>query len=250
MCASGKKRRLKQRVLSDIDGGEDAFLEAHSGGLRRVSNGENSQNLVSGDVGRNAGAAVPADIADSDESSGPLSALFQAVGVFDGVGGWAEAGVDPAEFSHALARHCAQQMAVLDPPLPKPVLTAGYKALKTEGRVKLGSTTACLAVLHTESGVVYTANLGDSGFLLVRNGQQELGECLYIVTQPPKHTSDYSPQKPPLESLRATAVLVQLPLPARADWQRQRGHQPRQGRRHPVAGPGRRCSHPCHRWPL
>lgn len=34
-----------------------------------------------------------------------------------------------------------------------------------------GSSTACIVSLHREERTVYTANLGDSGFLIVRDGE-------------------------------------------------------------------------------
>ena len=34
-----------------------------------------------------------------------------------------------------------------------------------------GSSTACVVALHKEERTMYTANLGDSGFLLIRDGE-------------------------------------------------------------------------------
>lgn len=35
----------------------------------------------------------------------------------------------------------------------------------------LGSSTACVIILNGENNTVYTANIGDSGFLVVRHGE-------------------------------------------------------------------------------
>lgn len=35
----------------------------------------------------------------------------------------------------------------------------------------LGSSTACIVSLHREERTIYTANLGDSGFLIIRDGE-------------------------------------------------------------------------------
>jgi protein phosphatase PTC7 len=34
-----------------------------------------------------------------------------------------------------------------------------------------GSSTACVLILHRETSTIYTANIGDSGFMVVRNGE-------------------------------------------------------------------------------
>lgn len=34
-----------------------------------------------------------------------------------------------------------------------------------------GSSTACIVVLNRETSMVYTANIGDSGFVIVRHGE-------------------------------------------------------------------------------
>lgn len=35
----------------------------------------------------------------------------------------------------------------------------------------LGGSTACVVALHKAERIIYTANLGDSGFMLIRNGE-------------------------------------------------------------------------------
>lgn len=37
--------------------------------------------------------------------------------------------------------------------------------------MKIGSSTACVLILNRENSTVYTANIGDSGFIVVRKGQ-------------------------------------------------------------------------------
>ncbi|KAH6931916.1 hypothetical protein HPB50_001468 [Hyalomma asiaticum] len=71
---------------------------------------------------------------------------FDVLGVADGVGGWRTYGVDPSLFSTALMRNC-------------------------ERVVHSGSSTACVLVLNCVERILYSANLGDSGFLVVRRGQ-------------------------------------------------------------------------------
>ncbi|GJP48681.1 hypothetical protein CLOM_g7965 [Closterium sp. NIES-68] len=88
-----------------------------------------------------------------------------AVGVADGVGGWAEIGVDAGLYARELMAHV--QSAVADEPKggadPMRVLERAH--LNT---VSYGSSTACLAVLQADQ--LQAANLGDSGFLIIRHG--------------------------------------------------------------------------------
>lgn len=37
--------------------------------------------------------------------------------------------------------------------------------------MKIGSSTACVLILNRENSTVYSANIGDSGFIVVRKGQ-------------------------------------------------------------------------------
>jgi protein phosphatase PTC7 len=89
------------------------------------------------------------------------------VGVADGVGGWAEVGVDPGLYSRELMQHA---VTILDgddedvhPGTPQRVLEGAHA--KTKAR---GSCTACIVCLH--EGKAHASNLGDSGFMIARNG--------------------------------------------------------------------------------
>lgn len=88
-------------------------------------------------------------------------------GVFDGVGGWADMGVDPSVFSAGLARHCDDASAKSPRASPVQVLNEGYNAVQRDVEIQLGSSTACVAVVNLEDGELRVANLGDSGYILV-----------------------------------------------------------------------------------
>ena len=95
-----------------------------------------------------------------------------AIGVADGVGGWAERGVDPGLYSKGLME-AARQMAEGAPPpgtpTPTALLRGAYDVI--EGRRVLGSTTAIVATLQSvgpAAATVHFANLGDSGIMIVR----------------------------------------------------------------------------------
>ncbi|KAK2740388.1 hypothetical protein FQN57_006128 [Myotisia sp. PD_48] len=94
-----------------------------------------------------------------------------AFGVVDGVGGWTESGVDPADFSHAFCGHMAQSALEWESPAENLRATAlmqmGYEKTLADKTVFAGSSTACIGVARPD-GSVQLANLGDSGSLLFR----------------------------------------------------------------------------------
>ncbi|XP_022976072.1 probable protein phosphatase 2C 55 [Cucurbita maxima] len=89
----------------------------------------------------------------------------QAIGVADGVGGWADLGVDAGQYSRELMSNSVS--AVQEEPKgsidPARVLEKAHSKTKAKG-----SSTACIIAL-TEQGL-HAINLGDSGFMVVRDG--------------------------------------------------------------------------------
>jgi len=109
------------------------------------------------------------------------------LGVADGVGGWRDMGVDPSKFSSNLMRTCKriveQGMIACDSgatstestdrlKTPIEILTASYQALlENKNQALIGSSTACIIVFNRDSNYLHTANLGDSGFVVVRSNK-------------------------------------------------------------------------------
>ncbi|OJT06146.1 Protein phosphatase PTC7 -like protein [Trametes pubescens] len=112
-----------------------------------------------------------------------------SLGVADGVGGWTESGVDPSLFSQALMYHAHRYSKVawpgepeVDPTqeyeereqvegwelTPLECLESAYGGVLRERNVLAGSSTACVLTLNASNGVLRAANLGDSGFLVIR----------------------------------------------------------------------------------
>lgn len=95
-----------------------------------------------------------------------------AFGVADGVGGWVDSGVDPADFSHGFCDYMAAA-AWEHNPEKTPMLTArslmqtGYDAACNDESLRAGGSTACVAIA-SPNGTLDVANLGDSGFLQLR----------------------------------------------------------------------------------
>ncbi|PKX90969.1 type 2C protein phosphatase PTC7 [Aspergillus novofumigatus IBT 16806] len=94
-----------------------------------------------------------------------------AFAVADGVGGWVESKVDPANFSHALCRYMALEALSWDSSTDKlrakNLLQSGYDQLVADKSVRAGGSTASVGV-GLEDGQVELANLGDSGSMLLR----------------------------------------------------------------------------------
>ena len=101
-----------------------------------------------------------------------------AFGVADGVGGWQESGVNPAEYSRTLMQVSAaflegsgafsNETRNLAEPLvdPRGALHAAHMRTKVAG-----SATACVMQLDQARRMLVAANLGDSGFIVIRNGK-------------------------------------------------------------------------------
>ncbi|UKZ81334.1 hypothetical protein TrVFT333_009106 [Trichoderma virens FT-333] len=95
-----------------------------------------------------------------------------AFGVADGVGGWVDSGVDPADFSHGFCDYMAaaayEYPAASDKALTaRKLMQMGYDAVCKDPNVPAGGSTACVAIARP-GGVLDVANLGDSGFLQLR----------------------------------------------------------------------------------
>ncbi|KAF6837626.1 5-azacytidine resistance protein azr1 [Colletotrichum plurivorum] len=105
-----------------------------------------------------------------------------ALGVADGVGGWVDSGVDPADFSHGLCDYMASTAyghgPVKNDSMTKgtgdkeslrarALMQTGYQAICEDNTVIAGGSTACVAVASPD-GNLDVANLGDSGFIQLR----------------------------------------------------------------------------------
>mmetsp|Transcript_2556 Transcript_2556/g.4583 ORF Transcript_2556/g.4583 Transcript_2556/m.4583 type:complete len:480 (-) Transcript_2556:2267-3706(-) len=122
---------------------------------------------------------------DCGEDSFVLTSRF--IGVADGVGGWRDEGVDPAIFANQMMANIKtlvdgqENVRVLNAvegadefrDHPAMLMHQAYAKLVLNNEVDFGSATCCVAHL-TQDGILQVCNLGDSGLLLIRNG-----ECVY-----------------------------------------------------------------------
>lgn len=105
----------------------------------------------------------PAKVAKGGEDAYFLSSDMKAIGVADGVGGWGDIGVDPALYSRSLMEgsKLAAESTVA-PRDPVELMSEGYQY----SAYVQGSSTACILTL--DGTILSAANLGDSGFMVVR----------------------------------------------------------------------------------
>jgi protein phosphatase PTC7 len=106
----------------------------------------------------------------SAASSNPHTTV--AFGIADGVGGWANSGVDPADFSHGLCSYMAKiartwPHAEQSSLKVRDLMEMGFQAVIDDPSVSGGGSTACVAIARTE-GNLEVANLGDSGYVQLR----------------------------------------------------------------------------------
>ena len=135
----------------------------------------------------------PEKVATGGEDACFIGSDGLSVGVADGVGGWADVGVDAGAYARLLMSRCkqfAEELSIATAeaaakPASSTDVASGEKEVNPGKAPELdllrvlvrahaatsvpGSSTACLVVLR--GTVLYAANLGDSGFLLLRSGR-------------------------------------------------------------------------------
>jgi protein phosphatase PTC7 len=144
-------------------------------------------------TGSNAGGS-----GDTAPSRGAAtSGNADVIGVADGVGGWRAYGVDPGQFSVNLMKCCERLVVAgyFKGCQPASLLAQGFREMQENKQQIIGSSTACLMMLSHADLKLYTANIGDSGFLVVRQGevvhrsqeQQHYFNTPFQLSLPPTH---------------------------------------------------------------
>ncbi|EXJ88321.1 hypothetical protein A1O1_05251 [Capronia coronata CBS 617.96] len=141
-----------------------------------------------------------------------------AFAIADGVGGWSDHGIDPADFSHGLCSYMAETALSWphDEKLsPQRLLEIGYEKTIEDPTILAGGTTACVAITQGD-GRMRIANLGDSGFLQLRLG------TVHHSSTPQTHAfnTPYQLSLTPPEMLAQALIFGGVPLndkPDRAD---------------------------------
>lgn len=138
---------------------------------------------------------------------------IDVLGVADGVGGWQEIGVDPSKFSSNLMKQCSRCVKtmnindnLINAQSPVNILSEGYRNLVERNDDSLiGSSTACILLFNQMNGYLHSANLGDSGFVVIRDNQivhrsveqQHYFNCPFQLALLPNGSNEFSMQDKP-----------------------------------------------------
>jgi protein phosphatase PTC7 len=226
---SSKKLHSLPRVSSSPSSSAIPHISLHiaassSGKGRKFQPNENTRDYkpdIEGPLGLQKGSIQEArrNRPDSGQDAYFVAKVGQsfnttAFGIADGVGGWTNHGVDPADFSHGLCSYMAQvAMEWSSEKLgPRELLEAGYKLTINDPDIRAGGSTACVAVTGND-GRMHIANLGDSGFLQLRLG------AVHHYSNPQTHAfnTPYQMSITPPEILRQARIFGGLPLNDRPD---------------------------------
>ncbi|GBP23240.1 Protein phosphatase PTC7 homolog [Eumeta japonica] len=140
------------------------------------------------------------------------------IGVADGVGGWRAYGIDPGEFSSYLMKTCERLVRMEHFKMSEPgdLLAKSYYELLEHKKPILGSSTACVMILDRSESIMRAANIGDSGYMVVRDGrvvhrsreQQHYFNTPYQLSLPPPgYNRDVLSDRP--ESAETAAFTVE-----------------------------------------
>jgi protein phosphatase PTC7 len=134
----------------------------------------NIDQTLNGQIGEDAYFIARHNVQNlNSESSESLSKnVADVIGVADGVAGWRNYGVDPSKFSLQLMQNCENIVlsGLFLSNEPTKLLSDAYSDMKRT-RTAFGSSTACLTILNHQNGNMVTANMGDSGLIVVRDGK-------------------------------------------------------------------------------
>ena len=172
--SSNKILNIKQTLKGQI--GEDAyFIASHN-----VQN-LNDESLTNKNLNQPPGQQSMCDDTPTTGIHSNSNSQFEShckniadvIGVADGVGGWKNYGVDPSKFSCQLMQNC-KTMVTSGRFLsnePTKLLSDAYIKMKRSKIPVVGSSTACVTMLNHQNGKIVTANMGDSGLIVVRDGK-------------------------------------------------------------------------------
>ncbi|KAJ7452416.1 phosphatase 2C-like domain-containing protein [Mycena galericulata] len=144
-----------------------------------------------------------------------------ALGVADGVGGWIDQGIDCSMFSQALMYYAHGHFAngwagepEIDPTVeahtnstpegvemtPSECLQLAYHDVLADESIEVGSSTACLLTLNASSGILRSANLGDSGLCIIRSSS------MFYISSPQTHYFNCPRQLAKLHRVRGRSL--------------------------------------------
>lgn len=185
----------------------DTRLVTAVSGFPKPGSAYNIENILKGQIGDDAyfvarhvdhwSSTEFGEDSSRPDTEDPRSGNADVIGVADGVGGWRAYGVDPGQFSMNLMKCCERLVVAgfFQGSQPASLLAQGFREMQENKQQIIGSSTACLMMLSHTDLKLYTANIGDSGFLVVREGevvhrsheQQHYFNTPFQLSLPPTH---------------------------------------------------------------
>jgi len=94
-----------------------------------------------------------------------------ALGISDGVGSWSLIGIDPSLFSWSLMENSKEYIMKNNASFiyPLDIMNHAFNKLVNNNQVEAGSATCSIVNFNKNTMELHTANLGDSGFIIIRN---------------------------------------------------------------------------------
>ena len=113
----------------------------------------------------------------------------QSIGVSDGVGGWSHAGVDASLMSRQLMQNCFLYSLFNGKTFshPRQLIERAYMDVIEKKQVTAGSATCCVLTLNESNSLLLSANIGDSGFLILRKPEGSDKYQLFYKSTPQQH---------------------------------------------------------------
>jgi len=159
----------------------DSKLVTAISGFPKPGSAFNIDNILKGQIGDDAyfvarhvdeWSSEPDENRNVTTDGAHKSVNADVIGVADGVGGWRAYGVDPGQFSVNLMKCCERLVLAgyFKENQPAKLLAQGFREMQENKQQIIGSSTACLLMFSHTDLKLYTANIGDSGFLVVRHG--------------------------------------------------------------------------------
>lgn len=177
----GVVQRSQSTDIANKPNDADTRLVTAVSGFPKPGSSYNIDHILKGQIGDDAYFIArhvdewSSDFNEDSENEAPerLRGSADVIGVADGVGGWRAYGVDPGQFSVNLMRCCERLVLAgyFSNHQPAKLLAQGFLELKENKQQIIGSSTACLMMLSHSDLKLYTANIGDSGFLVLRQGE-------------------------------------------------------------------------------
>ena len=166
---SMQRHHIPQKEIPSLNGYNVTYLNKLEISIRFAVNGLSK----SAPVGPNLPSNTNIQDCDFGDDSGMIAENQSSIviGLADGAGGNRRNGIDPKVFSRSLLGYCVENVKN-ETIKPNEMAKLACKSIHSmESKNILGSGTLCLLSIDKSTNQMYSLNMGDSGFTLIRNGR-------------------------------------------------------------------------------